>query len=115
MGGQNVLAHRAAFFFAHKRWPNPCCRHTCDVSLCLNPYHLAEGTQIDNINDMISRGRKAHGNGVIHAKLTDDLVRQMRAEYIPYVNGTKKLSRKYGLDRKNCYNIVTRRAWAHVQ
>jgi hypothetical protein len=31
--------------------------HTCDVSLCVNPAHLYEGTQRDNVADMHRRGR----------------------------------------------------------
>jgi hypothetical protein len=29
--------------------------HTCDHSLCVNPDHLYEGTQSDNLNDVIQR------------------------------------------------------------
>jgi hypothetical protein len=32
-------------------------RHCCDVPLCINPEHLLAGTQRDNIEDCISRGR----------------------------------------------------------
>ena len=112
--GRPQLAHRVAFLIVNNHWPTPCARHTCDTPACVNPRHIIEGTQIDNIYDMISRGRKACGTGVMHAKVTDDLVRQMRREYIPRVNGTSKLGRKYGLNRKNVYNIVMRRAWKHV-
>jgi hypothetical protein len=32
-------------------------RHTCDQRLCINPAHLLIGTRMDNIQDMIQRGR----------------------------------------------------------
>jgi hypothetical protein len=32
-------------------------RHKCDTPLCVNPDHLETGTQMDNIHDMIKRGR----------------------------------------------------------
>jgi hypothetical protein len=38
--------------------------HTCDVPACCNPEHLFLGTQIDNINDAVSKGR--HTNGITH-------------------------------------------------
>lgn len=110
-----ILAHRYSFFLVNGRWPIPCARHTCDTPSCINPRHIIEGTQQQNIVDMITRKRKAVGSRMPQSKVTEELVRQMRAEYIPWVNGTSKLGRKYGLYRKNVYNIVTRRAWKHVQ
>lgn len=32
-------------------------RHICDNSLCVNPNHLELGTQYDNMQDRINRGR----------------------------------------------------------
>lgn len=31
--------------------------HTCDVRNCVNPDHLFLGTNLDNINDMLKKGR----------------------------------------------------------
>lgn len=33
--------------------------HTCDVYRCCNPFHLYNGTQLDNQRDMSARGRSA--------------------------------------------------------
>lgn len=55
------LAHRAAL---EKKLGRPIrpgyqANHTCDVKLCINPEHLYEGTQLQNVADMIARGRGA--------------------------------------------------------
>ena len=36
--------------------------HVCDNRLCVNPDHLFLGTYLDNINDMLRKGRNAKGN-----------------------------------------------------
>lgn len=44
-------------------------RHTCDTPNCVEPTHLILGTQADNINDMIERGRERPWNrDVTHCK-----------------------------------------------
>jgi HNH endonuclease len=32
--------------------------HRCDNTICYNPYHLVIGTQRDNVDDMINKGRE---------------------------------------------------------
>jgi hypothetical protein len=50
-------AHRLAFFLTEGHWPEPQCNHHCDNPPCCNPEHLYEGTQTQNNEDMVSRGR----------------------------------------------------------
>lgn len=45
-------------------------RHTCDRPLCVEPEHLVSGTQQENMNDMVIRGRSAAGKPKI-PRLTD--------------------------------------------
>ena len=37
--------------------------HRCDVPLCVNPAHLAVGTQSENILDCVAKGRHARKGG----------------------------------------------------
>lgn len=57
-------------------------RHKCDNGLCVNPDHLILGTQLDNIQDRVSRGRNgnAHGENNPKSRLTDSLVKRLREE-----------------------------------
>jgi len=55
--GRLVEAHRFAFFLTHGHWPEPMCLHSCDNSRCVNPNHLSEGTQLQNMREASKRGR----------------------------------------------------------
>ena len=50
-------AHRLALWMALGRPLVGMVLHSCDVPLCVNPEHLREGTQFDNMRDMVERGR----------------------------------------------------------
>lgn len=52
-------AHQAAFRL-FKGEPLGVVRHTCDNPWCVNPEHLVDGTQADNVQDMHERGRANH-------------------------------------------------------
>ena len=52
------LAHRLAFALAHGYWPTGrIVRHRCDNPPCVNPAHLLVGTQAQNMEDAVERGR----------------------------------------------------------
>jgi hypothetical protein len=53
-----VYAHRVVYELTNGPIPDGLIvRHTCDNPPCCNPAHLLTGTQFDNVQDMISRGR----------------------------------------------------------
>lgn len=56
-------AHRVAFFIEHGRWPEPCGLHRCDVRHCCESTHIYEGTDQDNTDDKMARGRHVASPG----------------------------------------------------
>lgn len=58
--GKTVKAHRwsYAYFVGPITKPEIC--HHCDNKLCINPFHLFNGTRFENMADMTDKGR--HGN-----------------------------------------------------
>jgi hypothetical protein len=81
--GQSVpeYAHRVAYLREHSG-SIPSGRvvmHACDVRNCVNPAHLRLGTQSENVQDGIAKGRY-HYPGPTTRKLTDQAVCAIRAE-----------------------------------
>lgn len=54
-----IHAHRYAWYLEHGRWPEPQALHYCDNPPCCDLTHLYEGTQQDNVRDMMERDRHA--------------------------------------------------------
>ena len=88
--------------------------HTCDNPACVNPAHLRVGTQAENTEDMIAKGRarKARGEAAGKSKFTPAQVREIRELAQSLSNG--EIGRRYGVDPSSVWKIVTRRSWAHV-
>lgn len=123
MNGKTELAHRAAFYFSHGRWPEPCALHHCDNRSCVNADHLFEGTRADNTADMMAKGRDRHPSGDDHgfrlhpeavargerhgcAKLTDQDVRDIRANYLLCRVTQTELGKRFGVSHAQIGFIV---------
>jgi len=61
VGGRDVSVHRYIYEWLHgvklRPFPADVVMHTCDNTRCINPEHLAVGSQADNIADMVGKGR----------------------------------------------------------
>jgi len=57
LNGRCLPASRVSWFLTHGRHSKKHVLHKCDNRRCVNPDHLYEGTQKDNVMDMINRKR----------------------------------------------------------
>lgn len=55
--GTMMYAHRAAFEMTLGYRPKKLVLHSCDNKLCVNPEHLREGDQRENMRECVERGR----------------------------------------------------------
>lgn len=80
--------------------------HTCDVPSCVNPDHLWVGTHIENMMDMIDKGRQSSKLGVVEVykirKLWDEGYSQA------------KIMELFNVSSSQISKIVARRIWKHV-
>lgn len=64
VGRRQVGSHVLAWVAAHRRLvpAGLVVRHLCDEPSCVRPEHLDIGTQLENIDDRVSRGRQHGGD-----------------------------------------------------
>ena len=111
--GSTVKAHRVSY---EVHWGESLetyhCLHRCDNPSCVNPNHLFSGTNLDNVQDKVKKGRcytgdqKGEKNG--NSKLTDAIVKSIRTEYNSNsgVITHTALAKKYGVSRPTISYIV---------
>jgi len=76
-GEQVVPAHRVAYIL-EKGDPDGYVMHECDNPSCVNPNHLKDGTQKENMEHAVETGRMHNGEDSGPAKLTKEEVEQIR-------------------------------------
>jgi hypothetical protein len=92
--------------------------HHCDNGICVRPKHLYEGTQLQNIQDRVDRGRNADIKGMNHPrrKLNEDQIRFIRENYKPRAYGQgygnrKYLANKFGVHASQINKIISGVSW----
>lgn len=122
--GKNISAHRFAYsnHFNQQLTADILIRHTCDNPICCNPSHLLTGTPLQNVQDMISRGRHKHGPGPVglygednpRSVLTWDKVDQIR-EYLKLGLTQSKIAFMFGVQQSSVGMIHRNKRWVRVQ
>ncbi|MDS7745472.1 HNH endonuclease [Klebsiella pneumoniae] len=120
--GKNHRAHRWLYEHVNGKLSDGLVvRHTCDNPACVNIEHLEVGTQRDNINDKVRRGRQLRGENHGRALLTREA--QIVAEFccrVPFrdvdrireSNETHRaLAKRFSVSEGCINNIKLRRTW----
>lgn len=107
-----VIGHRVSYELFKGKIPagqNVC--HSCDNRACVNPDHLFLGTQRENVEDMLQKGRQRRGSTHGMAKLTEADVAEIRA-----TKGVTQyaLAAQYGVTRSAIADLLKGRSWAHL-
>ena len=125
-------AHRVAYQLFKGQVPTgKVVMHNCDNRPCVNPEHLSLGTHLDNMRDMVSKGRSCSGdrtNARMHpelrqgerngrAKLSETDVRTIRRSYERYTNGGNgivPLASKFGVSPSTIARIIKKEIWSKI-
>lgn len=114
--GKMVAAHRLSYELHVGKIPDGLlvC-HKCDNPICVNPEHLFVGSDADNSDDKLSKGRQAKGPQVGTAKLSEMAVLEMRQMYAKGKNGgIKALASRFNISKSQVWNVVNRKEWQHL-
>lgn len=113
VGGKDITAHRWSWELHRGSIPSGMCVcHSCDVTACVNPDHLWLGTNKDNNDDKMRKGRQGTFVPPPKRKFTDDQIREIRA--LRDTMGVVAIGKLYGVDNTNISRISNRVTYAHV-
>lgn len=91
--------------------------HRCDNPACFNPAHLFVGSDLDNVRDMISKGRavpteRKVGQASGKAKLTEEQVRRMHE--LRRTHTIKNIADQFGINEGHASRILRGLRWPHL-
>lgn len=117
--GKRMLLHRITYCFNSGTHPDMIeglvVRHKCDNPRCINPKHLELGTQEDNIQDRVDRGRcnKPKGTRNPRAVLTPEDVQYIKDNFVhgDKVLGHTGLGRKFNVSHQTIRSIILGKSW----
>lgn len=116
--GRYTSAHRFSWELCYGKIPEgdgyhgTCVLHKCDNRECSNPDHLFLGSHMDNMQDMMDKGRRREKEkwGV---KLTSEDVKEIKKNLSQKTNQAA-LARKYGVDKSVITRIKQNKIWVHI-
>lgn len=119
IGRRCIYAHRMAWCLANEVAPadlprEVVIRHSCDNPICCNPQHLEQGSQADNVEDMVTRGRGLKGEQISTSVLTIEDVREIK-RMLHEGLAQQVIANKFGVSRPTISLIKSGRNWGWVK
>jgi len=118
--GKIKLIHRLMYENKHGPIPKEMCAcHKCDNPNCINPDHIFIGSNKNNSEDMVQKGRQSHigspglkGESHPQSKLTEsDVIKIINEKLLTQ----KQLSVNYGVSQAVISKIRLRQSWKHIE
>jgi hypothetical protein len=116
VNGLQMQAHRYSYELHNGPIsPGMCIMHTCDNGFCVNPNHLRQGTQKENMQDAERKGRMIHPGGERHnmAKLKENDVAKIKRMILDGVS-LAAIARMFKVDICTISDIKSKRHWISV-
>jgi len=107
-------AHRISYELTKGMIPKGMCVcHSCDNPGCVRPDHLFLGTHVENMKDMVKKGRASKRKGSSHprSKLTENKIVEIRKENL----SMSKIAAKYGIGKTTVFHILNKNTWNHIK
>lgn len=106
-------SHRLSYYLVKKKWPNKDLLHSCHYPLCVNPNHLREGNQQDNMADRQKVGGYQRGSQHLKAKLNEEKVLSIRRK--AHAGATHRaLAVEFGVGKTAIGYAINGDTWRHI-
>ena len=111
-----IGAHRFSWYLANGKIQLDASHicHKCDNPSCVNPNHLFAGTCIDNVLDMMIKGRMLIGEKCGASKLSEEEVCQIRILYAMGNTTSRKLGKQFNVGKSTILRILRGKTWSHL-
>lgn len=113
LGYNSLLASRVSYWVYKGDTKGKLVTHTCDNPLCVNPEHLVLGTNKDNSQDMVSKGRSLVCQKNPAAVLTNLQVKIIKKR-LEKGDLRSRIAREYGVSWTTIASIKSGKSWGSL-